>query len=41
MPVNAHVYGNTAACAPVLHMRKVPGGSLAAVYLECVERVWE
>ena len=39
--VNAHVYGNTAACAPVLHLRKVSGGSLVAVYLECVERVWE
>jgi Domain of unknown function (DUF5919) len=39
--VNAHVYGNTAACAPVLHLRKVSGGSLVAVYLECVDRVWE
>jgi len=39
--VNAHVYGNTAACAPVLHLRKVSGGSLVTVYLECIERVWE
>jgi len=31
--VNAHVYGNTAACAPVLHLRKVSGGSLVALYL--------
>jgi hypothetical protein len=39
--VNAHVYGNTAAGAPVLHLRKVSGGSLVTVYLECIERVWE
>jgi hypothetical protein len=39
--VNAHVYGNTAACAPVLHLRKVSGGSLVTVYTECIERVWE
>lgn len=39
--VNAHVYGNTAACAPVLHLRKVSGGSLVTVYFECIERVWE
>jgi hypothetical protein len=39
--VNAHVYGNTAACAPVLHLRKVSGGSLVTVYLECMDRVWE
>lgn len=39
--VNAHVYGNTAACAPVLHLRKISGGSLVTVYLECIERVWE
>lgn len=39
--VNAHVYGNTAICAPVLHLRKVSGGSLVTVYFECIERVWE
>jgi len=39
--VNAHVYGNTAACAPVLHLRNVSGGSLVTVYLECIDRVWE
>jgi hypothetical protein len=39
--VNAHVYGNTAACAPVLHLRKVSGGSLVTVYTECIQRVWE
>lgn len=39
--VNAHVYGNTAACAPVLHLRKVTGGSLVTLYLECIDRVWE
>ena len=39
--VNAHVYGNTAACAPVLHLRKVSGGSLVTVYTDCTERVWE
>lgn len=39
--VNSHVYGNTAACTPVLHLRKVSGGGLVTVYLECTERVWE
>lgn len=39
--VNAHVYGSTAACAPVLHLRKVSGGSLVALYTECIERVWD
>ena len=39
--VNAHVYGNTAACAPVLHLRKVSGGSLVTLYLESFDRVWE
>jgi hypothetical protein len=39
--VNSHVYGNTAACAPVLHLRKVSGGSLVAVYTDCTDRVWE
>jgi hypothetical protein len=39
--VNAHVCGNTAACAPVLHLRKVSGGSLVTTYTDCTERVWE
>jgi Domain of unknown function (DUF5919) len=39
--VNAHVYGNTAACAPVLHLRKVSGGSLVTTYTDCTECVWE
>jgi hypothetical protein len=30
-----------AACAPVLHLRKVSGGSLVTVYTDCIERVWE
>lgn len=39
--VNTHVYGLTAACAPVWHLRKIPGGEIAGTYLESFERVWE
>jgi transcriptional regulator with XRE-family HTH domain len=39
--VNTHLYGLTAALAPVWHFRKVPGGEIAAAYLESFERVWE
>jgi transcriptional regulator with XRE-family HTH domain len=41
MLVNTHVYGVTAARAPVWHLRKVAGGEITAVYLESFERVWE
>ena len=39
--VNTHIYGVTAAVAPVWHLRKVAGGEIAATYLESFERVWE
>ena len=39
--VNTHIYGVTAALAPVWHLRKVAGGEIAATYLESFERVWE
>ena len=39
--VNTHVYGLTAAYAPVWHLRRIPGGEIARTYLESFERVWE
>ncbi len=39
--VNTHLYGVTAAHAPVWHLRKLPGGELAGLYLDSFERVWE
>jgi len=39
--VNTHIYGLTAARAPVWHLRKVAGGQIAATYLDSFERVWE
>jgi hypothetical protein len=38
--VNAHVYGFGASQAPVLHLRRVAGGSMVTTYLESFERVW-
>jgi transcriptional regulator with XRE-family HTH domain len=39
--VNTHVYGCPAAHAPVWHLKKVPGGELASIYLESFEHVWD
>jgi transcriptional regulator with XRE-family HTH domain len=39
--INTHVYGLTAPHAPVWHLRKVPGGEFANVYLESFEKVWD
>ncbi|MBR7830248.1 XRE family transcriptional regulator [Actinospica sp. MGRD01-02] len=39
--VNTHIYGFTAAHAPVLHLRKVAGGSMVTNYLTSFERVWD
>ena len=39
--VNTHVYGVSAAGNPVWHLRKIPGGEIAATYLASFERVWE
>jgi transcriptional regulator with XRE-family HTH domain len=39
--VNTHVFGVTAAQAPVWHLRRLPAGELAALYFDSFERVWE
>ena len=39
--VNTHVFGVTAALAPVWHLKKVAGGEIASTYLESFERVWD
>jgi transcriptional regulator with XRE-family HTH domain len=39
--VNTHIYGLPAAHAPVWHLRKIPGGEIAACYLESFEKVWD
>lgn len=38
--VNTHAYGIGAARAPVLHLRRVGGGSIVTTYLESFEQVW-
>jgi transcriptional regulator with XRE-family HTH domain len=39
--VNTHIYGAPAARAPVWHLKKIPGGEIANIYLESFERVWD
>ncbi|MCW2875922.1 MAG: family transcriptional regulator, partial [Sphaerisporangium sp.] len=39
--VNPHVYGQPAANAPVLHLKKVVGGDMVTTYTQSFERVWE
>jgi hypothetical protein len=39
--VNTHIYGFTAAHAPVLHLRRVVGGDMVSTYLDSFERVWD
>ena len=38
--VNSHVYGEAAAQAPVMHLRRVAGGGMVTTYLDSFERVW-
>jgi lambda repressor-like predicted transcriptional regulator len=38
--VNCHVYGAPASEAPVIHLRRVPGGDMLATYKESYEKVW-
>jgi transcriptional regulator with XRE-family HTH domain len=38
--VNPHIYGTPASLAPVLHLRRVAGGSMVTTYLDSFERVW-
>ena len=40
MLVNTHAYGVYAPQAPVLHLRRVPGGQLFDFYARAFERVW-
>ena len=39
--VNTHIYGFTAAQAPVLHLRRTEDGSMVANYLDSFDRVWD
>jgi hypothetical protein len=41
MLVNAHAYGAPAAHSPVLHLRRLPGGTLVDHYQASFERVWD
>ena len=38
--VNPHVYGVAGSNAPVLHLRKVPGGDMVRLYRDSFETVW-
>ena len=38
---NTHIYGFAAAQAPVLHLRRVAGGSMVSTSLDSFERVWD
>ena len=40
MLVNPHIYSVPAFRAPVLHLRRIPGGPLFDTYVECFEHVW-
>ncbi|WP_405617845.1 XRE family transcriptional regulator [Streptomyces sp. NBC_00076] len=41
MLVNPHVYGIGAYMAPVLHLRRLPGGGLFDTYANSIEHTWE
>ncbi len=40
MLVNPHIHGMPAFRAPVIHLRRIPGGPLFDTYVECFERIW-
>ncbi|MFJ5553143.1 XRE family transcriptional regulator [Streptomyces sp. NPDC093225] len=40
MLVNTHVYGIGAFLAPVLHLRRLPGGGLFDTYANSIEQTW-
>lgn len=40
MLVNTHVYGIGAYMAPVLHLRRLPGGGLFDTYANSIEQAW-
>ncbi|MBO0808579.1 MAG: XRE family transcriptional regulator, partial [Actinobacteria bacterium] len=37
---NPHTYGEAASANPVLHLRRLDGGTVAAAYMASFERVW-
>ncbi|MFF7375680.1 XRE family transcriptional regulator [Streptomyces massasporeus] len=41
MLVNPHVYGIGAYMAPVLHLRRLPGGGLFDTYVNSIEHTWK
>lgn len=38
--VNPHAYGEPASVNPTLHLRRLDGGQVAALYMDSFERVW-
>ena len=40
MIVNMHVYGVAGSNAPVLYLRKVPGGDMVTLYRDSYETIW-
>jgi hypothetical protein len=38
---NPHAYGEAASANPVLHLRKLDGGTVAQHYMDSFERVWD
>ncbi len=41
MLVNQHIYGTYGYIAPILHLRKKPGGDLFDTYMRSFDRVWD
>jgi hypothetical protein len=39
--VNPHAWGEPASANPVLHLRRLDGGQVAAHYMDSFERVWD
>ncbi|GAA2639232.1 XRE family transcriptional regulator [Actinomadura fulvescens] len=41
MLINQHVYGTYGYMAPIMHLRRIEGADLFAMYVRSFERVWE
>lgn len=41
MLINQHIYGTYGYIAPILHLRKTPGGDLFDTYMRSFDRVWD
>jgi hypothetical protein len=39
--VNPHAFGEAGSANPVLHLRRLDGGQVAAHYMDSYERVWD